>query len=154
MTARAAHIVGDVKPSGQTHDARIASNTTITKNTLVQVTNPGTSVGVSPAHTDATAVLYGVALETVVNPTGGTKRAKIDIGGAQMVVNVTDDLNADGRNVGSKVIMAGPQTVTLGGPGPRQCGKILEVITGGSGTSTALIKLSAMDHSDTDVSGT
>lgn len=149
MAQRAPHIVGDVKPSGQTHDAKMASDVTINEGDIVLVGNPGTTLGVGPGATTGTAVFYGIARETKTNPDGGSERIKVDIGGAQAVVNVTDNLNADGRAVGQTVIMAGPKSVTLGASGVRVCGIILEVITGGSGTSTALVKFNPADHINT-----
>lgn len=149
MAQRAPHIVGDVKPSGQTHDYLMASDVTINEGDIVLFSNPGTATGVGPGATTATAVFAGIALETKTNPSGGSERIKVDIGGAQAVVNVTDNLNTDKRNGGSAVIMAGPKSVTLGASGVRVCGKILEVITGGSGTSTALVKFNPMDHINT-----
>jgi hypothetical protein len=143
MPARPAHQVPDYKESGVTHDALAANGVTFNYGDIVIMLSSGLA---SPGAATSGSRFLGIAMETKSTVTGD--RIKVDIGGAQKVVTHAANLNINQGGNGAVAHVTGRNAVAaVGGDGP-VCGKILETVTGGAGTSTVLLKLHAFDHTD------
>jgi len=146
LTRADLELPGDIRPSGQSMNFRMANSVTINRGDLVIILNPGTTGTASPGAATADSICAGVALESKTSGTGGQDFIEVDIGGCLYVASHTANLNINGAATGQVAVVAGGRSVAASGDGA-DCGRISAVIVGGAGTSRVIVQLYPMSLS-------